>query len=529
MFGNAALATQPFAALEDIRFYVIVRTTLTTTFEYIIYVATQEFATEPDDALSSQPFRGTLQNPLSNFRRSILSGEGIGAFTSGDGQLVIDNTDAFYDFLIQQYTVDGRDIVVKIGRIGDPYDEYFIIFKGTASDWNIDESTVSVSLRDNGYRLKVPAQPNLYGGTGGADGGADLASKRKPRAFGPVSNIEPPIVVPGLLIYQVNDGPVNAITAVYDRGVALTPGSNHATYALLAAATPLAGRFDTCLAEGFFSLGSTPAGTITADVQGDKTGGTYRTTSADIARLLIGEAPEIIDPADVYGLSFDAVNTAQPAPIGYWLGPDDTPTIADVVADIMAGIGGWAGFRRDGRIELGIFMAPTGLPSARYDSTDILDIKREKLPASLSPPPWRWRVPYALNWTVQTDLAGGVSAARKAFVAVGDRLAEAQSLTVKNSRPLAQDPEPVRAYFAQQADAAAEAARRLAIYEVERALYRLTVPRGSLRRNLGEVIYVAFDRFDLVNGRLMTVVELNENLQPPTDDNIDTVEIVAYG
>src|SRR6185295_1368888 len=115
-----------------------------------------------------------------------------------------------------------------------PYGDYFVIFNGTAADWNIDEQVVHLTLRDFGYKLNVPAQPNIYGGTGAQDGGADLASKRKPRAFGHVLNVSPPLVVPGLLVYQVHDGPVHNVVAVYDRGVALGKGADHATYAALA-------------------------------------------------------------------------------------------------------------------------------------------------------------------------------------------------------------------------------------------------------------------------------------------------------
>lgn len=531
MFGEAPFASRPFAALQDIRFYLLGVGTIRITFEFAIYVATAEFATEPDDTPGNQPFRGTLSNPLSNFRRSILGGNTIGIFASGDGQLVIDNTDAFYDFLIQIYSVDGREILVKVGQIGESYLDYFVIYKGTASGWAIDEDHVNINLRDNGYKLAVPAQLNVYGGTGTSDGGADLANKRKPRVFGPALNFSPPLVAPNLLIYQVNDGPINAVTAVYDRGVPLVFGSDRANYAALAAAVISAGNYDTCLAEGWIRLGGAPDGTITVDLEGDKTGGIYRTTSADIVRLLIASAPQITDPDDVYGASFAAVNVLQPAPIAFVLGPDDSSTVADCVASIMGGIGGWAGFRRDGRLEVGVFRAPSGAPLAIYDNDkgDILEIRREALPGTLSPPPWRWRVAHERNWTEQTDLADAVTAMHRSFVAAPYRLAVASSLTLKAERLLAQDPEPVLAYFAEEADATAEAARRLALYAVERAIYRMTVDRRRLTANLGDVIRVIFPRWDITVGRLMVVVEINENLGPPTDGAIDTIEIVAYG
>lgn len=528
MFSMYPLGTRPFLPGSDARVFLLGTGAVIANFEFVIYSATQEFATKPTDTLRSQPFAGTLSQPL-NFKRSILGGDVIGVFTTGDGALSIDNTDALYDFLIAQYAIDGRQIVVKVGRIGQSYDNYFIVFNGTASDWNVTESSVDLVLRDNGYKLNVPAQPNVYGGTGAQDGGADLASKRKPRAFGHVLNASPPLVVPSLLIYQVNDGPIQAIVAVYDRGAALSAGADYATYALLAAATVSAGTYATCLTQGFFRLGSSPAGTVTADIDGDKTGGTFVATSGTIVRRLVATTTVLVDPADLYLPAFTALETAQPAPIGYWLGADDTQSVADVLANIMGGIGGWAGFRRSGKLEAAIFIAPSGIPVAKLNRNGaagammIVDIKREPLPSALSPPPYRQRVAYQRNFTVQTDLAGSVSAARKAFVAENFRLVESLSAAILVDYPFSQTPRTVEAYFTNQVDAQAEAARRLALYGSARSLYRIVINHEALRLNVGEVINVTFPRWDLSAGRLMTIVESTDNAQS------GAFEVVAYG
>ncbi len=502
MFGRYAFGDRPFGSVDDERVFITITMGVSVNFEYTIYSATSEFATRPDDDLSSQPFSGTLQLPL-NFKRSILGGDGIGVFTTGDGELDIANADGFYDFLIQQYAIDGREIVVKVGRLitnanGESFDNHFVVFKGTAADWNIDESVVHFILRDYGYKLNVPAQPNLYGGTGGADGGPDLAGKRKPRALGPVQNVSPPLLAPAALyIYQVNDGPVSDMPAVYDRGAVLTQSTDYATYALLAAASPAPGLYITCKAQGLFRIGgSGPAGTVTADVLGDATGGYIYTTADIVRRLVTAGNTGLTAPGDLYLPSFMAVGASQPSPVGYWLGPDDTNSVADVVGNLMAGIGGWGGFRRDGKFELGIFVAPAGIPVARYDKTDIIGVpKREPLPSGLSPPPWRQQVAYQWAWTTQTDLAGTVSASRRAFVAEQYRLAESSDPDVQTNHPFAPDPGPVLAYFLNQADAQAEADRRLALYKGARALFRMSLPVSALssqswrgnQRHLSEV------------------------------------------
>jgi len=306
MFTDEAFTDGPLADIEDIRVRLEGFGEVAVSFTYVMYVATAEFATQPNDNPPNWPFRGALQQPL-NFKRSLLNGTDIGTFASGDGVLIVDNTDAFYDFLIGQYAVDGRPIVVKIGRAGDLYANYLPIFVGKGFDWIISEATVTVTIRDNGYRLVVPAQPNIYGGTGGADGGADLANKRKPRAFGYLLNVSPPLVVPASLIYQINDGPVYAITAVYDRGAALTIGTDYPTYAALLAAATAAGHYDTCLALGYFKLGSVPNGTVTADVSGDTTGGDFAFKAAAIVRRLVVGTAGLSDPQDLYSASFQTL------------------------------------------------------------------------------------------------------------------------------------------------------------------------------------------------------------------------------
>lgn len=527
MFGRYPFGEFAFGDLEDKENKIMMRGNgdIALSSVNILYTATAEFATKATDTLPNQPFFGALDQPL-QFRRSLLGGNEIGVFTIGDGLLEINNTDGTYDYLIgTNYSVDGRSIVVKIGRLTDSYDDYVTIFSGTAADWTIDETAVHVILRDNSYKLTVPAQPSNYGGTGGSDGGSDLTGKRKPRSFGVVLNVQPPLVEPAQLIYQVNDGPVQSIDAVYDRGSALSIDSDFVDYASLAGAPTAPGFFSTCLAFGYFKLGSLPAGTVTADVQGDKTGGTYVSTTGTIVRRILASSA-LVDPTDLYVSSFTALEVAQSAVVGYWLGPDDTHTVADVIGDLMAGIGGWGGFRRDGTFEVNVFVKPLGtsVAVASYDRSDILDIKREPLPSSLTPQPWRHRVAYQRAWTTQTDLAGGVDVTRKAFVVEPFRLATASDASVLTSHPFAKDPDPIQSYFNTQAAAQAEANRRLTLYSTGNpALYRISTNQRALQRNLGDIISVTYPRWDLTLGRNLTIVEMSENAQ------INQFEMVAYG
>ncbi len=531
MYSVRPYSVAPYSASgRDIRGYFDIAMDLEASLTLKIYVSTAAgFATEPTDTPPNQPFRGTLQS--FSFKRSILQSD-IGQFTTGEGSLVISNDDGNYDFLPLSYAIDGRPITIKVGNRDAAYAGAFSLARVTASGWNIDTSAINIDLVDFSYKLEVPVQPNVYGGTGGADGGADLAGKRRPLAFGNPQNISPVLLVPALLIYQAHDGAMQSIDAVYDRGVPLTFDGDTVSYAALAGATVASGHFATCLTQGLFRIGSAAAGAVTADVKGDKTDG-FIVKTADIVRWALKHRTVLADPSDLHTASFDGVNAMQPAPIDYFLGPDDDLTVAAFIQNLMGGIGGWGGHRLDGTFEVRIFQAPTGNAQASFTRDDMVggDIKREPLPDAYRPPPWRWRVPYARCWTVQTDLAASVTAARKAFVAEPYRLATVTSATIQTDHPFAQDRDPVQSYFSNAADASAEATRRINLFKTTRAIYRFPAPRRAHRRDIGDEILVTHPRFDLSQGRAMIIVETDVNvvLGGASGAAVDTVEIAAYG
>jgi hypothetical protein len=495
-------------------------------FEFVIYVGTAAgYATLPTDTLASQPFRAVLQSYT--FTRSIL-GSDIGTFTTGTGTLIINNRDAFYDFLPRDYTMDARPIFLRATRFDGSYDAAFTIANVTSTGWTIDTDQVALDLRDYGYKLDVPMQPNVYLGTGGKEGGADLTNKRKPLGFGSPHEISPPLVDTALLTYQVHDGSIQAVTGVYDEGVSLSFVRNYASYALMAAADLSADDgYVTCLAEGFIRLTDLPD-KLTCDIQGDNSDG-YISTSADIVRWAIRNRTVLVDPDGLYVPSFDAVNSSRPAPIEYWIGPDDSLTVADFVANVMGGILGWGGQRRDGLFEVRVFAAPTGNPVASFSRKDIIgdDIKREPLPSNYNPPPWRWRVPYQRAYTVQT-LTTDISADRKAFLAQDVRLGGAKDDAIKIDHPFAVDPDPIQAYFKNKSDADDEGGRRIALFKTTRAMYRFSVDRKGFLRGLGDEIEMTHERFDLSQGRSMIICQLTETITFG-DESIETVEVVAYG
>jgi hypothetical protein len=528
MIFPTLLTTTAFSDMGRVaRGYFDIGFDLEASFDYSIYVSTKAgFATLPSDTLRSQPFRPAFKN--FRFTRSIL-GSRLGEASAGKGRLGIHNGDGFYDFLTRGYSIDARPIIIRATRAGHSYDEAMVIANVTSNGWLINGDEVDVDLIDLSYKLNVPMQINSYLGTGGREGGTDLQNKKKPLVFGPAREVSPPLVDAALEIYQVNDGSIESVVGVYDKGVALAFVGDYPTYEAMAAANLSAlDGYVTCLAEGYIRLTDTPEN-LTCDVEGDNRDG-YVETTADIVRWAIRNRTTVADPEELEASSFDVVNEDQPATIDYWLGPDDTITVADFAANLMGGIYGWIHFKRDGHLEARIFGPAAGVPVARFSRRDMIgdDFRREELPSAYRPSPWRWLVPWARAWTVQSELSTDVTDERRAFLAADVRLAKAESAAIKVDHPLATDPDPIQAYFSNEPDAGALAERLLSLFRVPSAIYRMTLPRRALRLNLGDTIEVTHDRFELGFGRLMTVVEMSDVVSLDTGQ-IDMVEVAAHG
>lgn len=550
--GWAPLSWRPFSMLVDMTLPVAAAvptgaSALNYTLELYpsggtpIYAAVLPFITLSSDTLTNQQFEGTLRKALT-FQRSIVDGSGFGGGSSGYGELEIENSEGRYDTTFQNNTIDGRPLVVRYGQITLPdrpasYNTYPALLAGIALDWHLDNQTLRIEIRDNTFKLEVPACSGVYSGAGGVNGAADMAGKRKPRAFGQLTptsgsggNVTPALIDPTNRVYQVNDGAVSSIPDVYDSGYALEgPSADYASYAALIAAAITDGHFATCLALGLFCLGAPADGEITCDVLGDSSGSGYVNNTATIVRRLISLSATQIDLVDEG--TFLTLAAAQPAVIGFYLGLDDSRTVKQCIDELMRGIGGWSGFRQDGTFEVGRLTAPAATAVDSYITADIVadTLRRLELPDGVNPPPKRQRVSYANNWTVQPQVRGGVDATRREMLSLPHSVASHSdtglAATIAAAHLLAQDPDVVQGFFAVAADAVAEADRLLSLHgSAVRSLYVFTDKSGrGLTRKIGETILLTYPRFDLASGKLVVVVGINN------DTTEGTVEITVWG
>ncbi|HBL27522.1 MAG TPA: hypothetical protein DD490_11860 [Acidobacteria bacterium] len=331
--------------------------------------------------------------------------------------------------------------------------------------------------------------------------GASLEGRPKPLCFGKCLNVAPVQAHPSLLLYQVHDGPIQGIDAVYNRGVALG-----------------AAQYTVDLLRGTFTLLQAPGdgGVITADVRGDTLGGYVSSVAGIVRRVVATYGP--LTAADLDSASFTVLDAANPAVTGLYAA--DQRTLLDVLDELVNSIGAFYGFDRGGKFEVGLFTAPSAAQpdAASFGPAEILEIEAQ--PTEL--PVWRQRVGYERNWTVQAGdgLAGAVSEERKAFLAEEVRLAVASDETVKTKFLLARDPEPWRTLLADKTAAQSEADRLLVLYGQRREMYRVTAKTQPYKLELGDQVALDYNRFGLT-GRRFRVVGLEER----ADVNRVTMEL----
>ena len=193
----------------------------------LYYASGNGHVTGPAETPANQFYDARIAQPLNITRNLFSPGKTSGRSQMGYGYMVLNNADGGLDGLIE-YGFDGQAITIRRGTVGAAYPSGFpVIFSGTMEQAEAQGDTLVIKVRDKQLDLERPLQPLKYAGDNilpnGLEGVAgDLKDKPKPICLGQVQNVPAICVNTSKLIYQVNDGTVNSIDAVYDSGVALT-------------------------------------------------------------------------------------------------------------------------------------------------------------------------------------------------------------------------------------------------------------------------------------------------------------------
>jgi len=466
--------------------------------EALFALSTAPYVTLPSDAPASVYYDPRLGNPLF-MSRSVRRGGFVAAGTSAaTARMEIRNADGYLDGLGTAYSVSGRRVRVLAVQPGAPYRSAELVIDGAALTTSFNNQAIAISLRTKDSLLDEPVQPATFTGEGGAEGGTDLASKPKPIALGEVYGVAPPYlgIVEGRHSYHVGEN-ISDVIAFYDRGVRVTK----------VAGTPSVGEWSVNTATGILQHGGAPTGLITADIQGYAPGGVYDPTIAGILRSLLVDFAGL-DELDV--VAFDRLATeTRGRTAGLWIGAEATATRA-AVDRVLSASTAYGGFNRQGRFAPKILRPPSGAILARFDRTNIVSLERLEPPDVINPPTHRVRVGWRRNHSVFKDAPAGATEAQRAFMAAEYREVMVQDQSVKlkhrGSKPVF-----LGSLFVSEDDARAEAERLLALYSVDRNIWRVESRGVSPLLDIGDTVELSYPRFRL-SKKLGTVIAIEVDL-----------------
>lgn len=480
-----------------------------------MYLSTDAFVTSPTDTPANTAFLPVLIDPGSLGVHAYSDGRTGGATRLEIGEIVIANADGALDGWLN-YSFDGRPVTIRSGTSGAYPGSFSALLVGTVESIEADWRRLIIRLRDKQWVLEKSALLTRYAGTNALPAGlegtaADLKGKAKPQAFGRVFNVPAPCVNTSTLTYQVSDGAVSDITAVFDRGASLTKGANFATSALLQAASPAAASYITCFAEGYFRLGTSPAGLITADVtQG--AAGSNRTVAQIIKQLALNAG---LSAGEISSADVTALDTANSAVVGIWLSDDGT-TFSDAIDQVAASIGAWFGFDGTGVLRMGTLTAPSGTAVVTLQDFDIGEQIERRPPKDNGLPVYRSTVNHTKLWATQpSDLAGAVTAATRAYLAQERRSEKAEDASIKTQWLLSPELS-IDGLLTAAADAATETARLLALFKVRRDIFDVPVDISILTLNslkLMDIVALQVARFGMSAGKNFRLIGIRIELK----------------
>jgi len=453
------------------------------------------------------------------------------------GRAVLRNADGALSGVAAGFNSDSRDVRLYLGRrVWDAFRgiwrepavaQLTLVLRCLAEPWLAQEDALVVPLRDLGYWLERPLQPNLYAGSGGLEGGDDLAGKPKPRARGgnaanPLRRVPLVPVDPANLIYQYTDGP-GQVVALYEGGH--TGGIAYAgdTTDLYSGATP-AGNYRTDNSRGLVQLGSPPVHPVTVDcvghfpVQGAVVG------VGDVLRYTLLEDLQM--PADmVDAAAFGAI----PLYVGgYWTGTEPVQAV-QVIDFCLQSIGAKLVHTRDGRLRPWLLRAPdpAAAPDLVLTTANVVEVAALEMPEGLDPPPYRLRLAYQRNWAgPQTaDLHGSITAAERAYLREEARIAAWSSPAILASYRRPSDPPVFGGAVTAKAAAETIVAELGALWGTRRRLLAVTVPLAlAVNADIGMRVWIEYPLDDLRQGRAGVVV--GERLRVLEDD-VAVLEILV--
>ncbi|WP_338678910.1 hypothetical protein OPV09_17415 [Janthinobacterium sp. TB1-E2] len=441
------------------------------------YIASRPYVTGPTDVPANTVYLPLATGGLAFTEQVSLTGE---AGLSG-GDIELANADGKLDSWLGDVW-RNRPVKALAGDPRWPRSDFRLVFDGIIADIGSSRrETLNLSLRDKLQRLDTPIAEAKLGGT------SPNKDATLPIPFGECHNVTPLLTDPVTMEY----GFLGAVESSFEVRTNGKP--------IAVALNDQAGRFN---------LTTPPySAAITVSVQGDKGGGYAPRIAPLVQRIATayGKAADRFTLADLDLANLAAFDAAHPQLVGLYVA--DRTNQAQAIQQLAASVGAQALMSRTGQLRLvQIALPAAGVPvpigpeKMRVGSLHVV----QRLPVVAAV-----KIAFDRNYTVQASLTTSIPAAHAELYATEWLTETAVDAAVKARYRLTDDPPQIETCLKTNADAQAEAARRLALNKVQRTIYEFDGEPEMMMLELGQPVVLRDDRFGLRDGVPGVVVLLS--------------------
>ena len=414
------------------------------------------------------------------------------------GEIELVNVDGSLNYLAD-YAVDNGNITLSLMDSNGQKIDYLT---GKISATHSTDKSIFLTIRSMAELLSRTHTNTKYAGTNalpaGTEGVTDIKGNLKPKVFGSVVNAAPVFVNTSRLIYQFSDRNTCTVSAIYDKGAALTLGTTYtfANFATFETAAVTAGQFNRCC--GFVKLGVTPTGTITGDAA-DST-----TLAGDVFNEIVNELA--FTPTITFDTASKTTLNAAGAVGIYVTGETST---ASLLGQIVASCGAYWFF--SGSVIYSNLIAITSTSVLDVTDSEIISIERTANGlGSNGVPITACVISYDKIETVQavTELAGSVTDARKGYLSQATRNSFIYDSAVLTRHPLAENIN-IESVLRSATDANTVGTRLLNLSKVRVDVVHITAVVSEIPAlTLGQGITVYTPRLGYGDGKIFTITEI---------------------
>jgi len=343
--------------------------------------------------------------------------------------------------------------------------------------------------------------------SGRQSGDSRIEGQEKPLVYGDALQVEPVMVDAVKLVVQLHDGPIEALVNLDDKGDPLTAVAIGGADFWFDETGPGAGNYWVDLTTGLARLGSVPGGKLTADLNGDDTGGVYVDKAGAILRRVAADRAGLTDPDDFDVATFAALDADRPWVTSLVGKPG--MTFADAFDEVLTSTYGWWVEGRDSVLRVGYLVEPDS-EDVQIDSSTFADASFNRIAEHRAYQ--RVRVGCLRHHVTQSPTELDASLGRNRIERLGQeykwveesdatvvtRIADADTLAVETS-------------LREDGDARALALALLAYFSDRREVCRVTIPGGIFLAWAGERALVIQPRFAPSPGTLALVLGVDES------------------